>query len=233
VTAPVDWAEGGEAVRVAIVDDHRLLAESLSLALEGHGVLSVEPTLESAEHVVEFLLDLRPDLVLLDLDLGPIGDGARLVRPLVEAGLRVLIVTGTTDVELIAHAVEEGAVGVIPKDGPFSALVDDVLAAAHDREVMQPRERLHLRDTARTSRERRMAALAPFGHLTRRECEVLRALTEGRNVAEIARAAVVSEATVRSQVQSILTKVGVRSQLEAVVAAHRSGWADQSARLGC
>jgi DNA-binding NarL/FixJ family response regulator len=66
--------------------------------------------------------------------------------------------------------------------------------------------------------------LTPFDRLSEREAEVLRALAQGLTVAGIARRSVVSEATVRAQVRSILTKLDVRSQLEAVVAAQRSGW---------
>lgn len=211
-------------LRVAIVDDHRLLVEALALALEAFGVEAAVPDLDDARDLLGQLRALRPALVLLDLDLGRAGDGSELVRPLVEAGLRVLVVTAATDVEQVAHAVEEGAIGVIRKDGPFSELVDGVVAATHGREVMDPRDRLHLLDEAHANHEHKMAALAPFGHLTRREAEVLRELTQGHTVAEIARRGVVTEATVRSQVQSILVKLGVRSQLEAVVAAQRSGW---------
>lgn len=217
-------AESGARLRVAIVDDHRLLVEALALALEAYDVEAVAPDLDEPDHLVEHLCDVWPALVLLDLDLGRAGDGSELVRPLVEAGLRVLVVTAAADIEQVAHAVEEGAIGVVRKDGPLDGLVADVVAATQGREVMDPRDRLHLLDEAHANHDQRMAALAPFGHLTRREAEVLRELTEGRTVAEIARRAVVTEATVRSQVQSILTKLGVRSQLEAVVAAQRSGW---------
>jgi DNA-binding NarL/FixJ family response regulator len=210
-------------VEVAIVDDHRLLADALAVALLDHGVhatvLEPGPSL-----TVDRLVEARPDLVLLDLDLGEAGDGSLLVRPLVEAGLRVLLVTAALDQEQVARGIGDGAIGMVPKNDPFPDLLRTVVDAAHGREVLAPRERLRLLDAARRGHEQRMNALAPFGHLTPRECDVLRELTQGHTVAEIARRAVVSEATVRSQVQSVLTKVGVRSQLEAVVAAQRCGW---------
>jgi DNA-binding NarL/FixJ family response regulator len=138
--------------------------------------------------------------------------------------LRVLVVSASTDVEQLARTVELGAVGVVAKNGPFTELLDSVVTAARGGEVMAPRVRLRLLDDARRRREQRRAALAPFGRLTERESEVLRELTRGRTVAAIARSAVVSEATVRSQVRAILTKLGVRTQLEAVVAAQDSNW---------
>ncbi len=211
-------------MQIAIVDDHRLLVQALGLTLEAHGMQVVVPDLADPSVLLAGLVEGRPDLILLDLDLGDAGNGADLVRPLVEAGLRVLVVSASTDVEQVAHAIELGAVGVVAKNGELTVLVEAILAAARGREVMAPRERLHLIDAAGSCRERRMAQLAPFGHLTRRECEVLRELTEGHLVAEIARRSVVSEATVRAQVRCILTKLGVRSQLEAVAVARRTGW---------
>lgn len=213
------------ALEVVIIDDHRLLADALAVALQSHGAHAVVPDLAPLDVLADQLIEARPDLVLLDLDLGATGDGSRLVRPLVEAGLRVLVVSAAIDAEQVARALEQGATGVVRKDCAFSALVDCVVAAAQGREVMAPLTRLRMIDAARSCRERRMTSLAPFGHLTDRECQVLRELTKGRTVCEIARSSVVSETTVRSQVQSILTKLGVRSQLEAVVAAHRAGWA--------
>lgn len=213
------------ALRVVIVDDHRLLADSLSFALEDHGIRAIVPTLDASDVLLPEIVEQAPDLVLLDLDLGgDLGDGSVLVRPLVEAGLRVLIVTATSDVEQMARAVELGAVGVLAKNGPFPELLDSVVTAARGGEVMAPVVRLHLLDEARRRRDQRAASLAPFGRLTERESEVLRELARGRAVAEIARRSFVSEATVRSQVRSILTKLGVRSQLEAVVAVQQANW---------
>lgn len=219
-----DTGPGTSCVQVAIVDDHRLLVDALVLALEGHGIHGVVLELGSPETLASRVIEAQPDLVLLDLDLGPAGDGSQLVRPLVDAALRVVIVTAVHDLEQVARALEQGAIGVVRKDGPFSDLLVAVIDAAHGREVMAPRERVRLIEEARQGHERRLAALAPFGHLTPRECEVLRALTQGHTVVEIARHSVVSEATVRSQVRAILTKLGVRSQLEAVVAAQHAGW---------
>jgi DNA-binding NarL/FixJ family response regulator len=211
-------------LHVAIVDDHRLLADVLALALQDRGIRVTLPDLGQPDELAGVVLEARPDLVLLDLDLGDAGDGSTLVRPLVEGGLRVLMVTAALDVEQVADALANGAIGMVRKNGPFQDLVRSVVEAAEGREVMTPRDRLRVLDEARHRRDRRTDALAPFARLTQREAEVLRELMHGRTVAEIARASVVSETTVRSQVQAVLMKLGVRSQLEAVVAAQHSGW---------
>lgn len=223
--SPADaFPPGQDTLHVVVIDDHLLLAEALALALAGQGITCEMPPLDHPAALVPDIVARRPDLVLLDLDLGGFGDGGRLVRPLTESSVRVLIVSAAAAAEPLAQAVEDGAVGVVAKDGPFCGLVRTVVAAAHGQEVMTPVERLRLLDAAQQERHDRDARVAPLLALSPREEAVLRALAEGRSVAGIARASVVAEATVRSQVRSILTKLGVTSQLEAVAMAHRAGW---------
>ena len=209
---------------VVIVDDHRLLAQSLHLSLQMEGVTSRVLVLREPEALLDELLALRPELVLLDLDLGPVGDGAELVAPLVRNGSRVVIVSASDAAEHKARALENGALGILSKDVDFFELLDSILAAVSGEEVMDPRERMRLLNDARLRRDQRAQELAPFHALSARESQVLHGLAEGRNAAAIARRAFVSEATVRSQIRAILNKLCVRSQLEAVAKAHEVGW---------
>ena len=125
----------------------------------------------------------------------------------------------------VAHALEWGAIDAVGKEVPFTHLLAVVLAAARGLATSAPAERERLLREARERGMHRAREQAPFARLSEREQEVLRALLEGSNVARIAEANVVSEATVRSQVRSILVKLDVGSQLEAVARANRSGWA--------
>src|SRR5690348_7688976 len=88
-------------VRVLILEDHVLFAESLELALnvEGYSVHRLSPPAEptSPKAIVAAVLRMRPHIVLLDLDLGPFGDGARVIRPLTEAGVKIVVVTASSD----------------------------------------------------------------------------------------------------------------------------------------
>ena len=208
-----------------LVDDHRLLTQSLAMALELEGISCTIADLRDRDTLLNDVLALAPGLVLLDLDLGPgIGDGSLLVAPLVEAGFRVLVVSASTDREQVCRALEAGAAGMLDKSAPFPQLLDAVLAAARGEDVMPAGQRLSLRDEVRRQRMEQATRLAPFERLSGREAEVLRALGEGLSVGVIARTWFVSEATVRSQVRSVLTKLGVGSQLEAVAMAHRIDW---------
>lgn len=213
--------------RVLVLDDHILLGESLALALRASGLEVELPSLVSCSALTQLVADDPPDLVLLDLELGgDIGDGAALVRPFVQSGARVLILSATQDRMRIASAIEQGAVGHVSKSKPFHELLEVTRRAADGHAVLAEAERQQLLNDLRAFRAREDAAHEPFEHLTEREAQVLRALAEGRNVCGLAREWFVSESTVRTQVRAILFKLGVRSQLEAVALALRSGWLD-------
>jgi DNA-binding NarL/FixJ family response regulator len=213
--------------RVLLVDDHDLLVQSLVIALGVHGVRAHPAPLDSVNAVTRAAEDLPADLVLLDLDLGgALGNGADLVRGLRDTGARVLVLTGSATPARVADAVERGAIGALRKDAALEQLVRTVVAAAHGEAVMDPEDRRAMIAAARTRRRERDLALEPFARLTPREAEVLRALAGGRSVGRMATDWFVSEATVRTQVRGVLTKLGVRTQLEAVALARDAGWPD-------
>ena len=210
--------------RVLIVDDQHLLADALRVSLRLAGVEPVVVPVTDCDDLLELVTTDPPELVLLDLDLGAVGNGADLVAPCVAAGARVLVLSGTTDQDWIATALEQGACAAIDKDVPLDELLGLIMSATRGETMLAPVERerlLHQLHTHRVSRERE---LAPFESLTSREQQVLRALSVGLTVPRIAEAWVVSQATVRSQVHAVLNKLAVRSQLEAVAAATRVGW---------
>lgn len=211
--------------RLRIVDDHELLAFSLACALQARGLEAASVPVSAPDVLIESVTTDAPDVVLLDLDLGgAIGSGSALVRPLADAGIRVLIVTGSTDRFEIATALEAGAVGYVCKSEPFDVLLDVAERAAAGQPVLAGRERHELLTELRHARAAARADRERFDRLTPREREVLHALCAGESVTSIASAFVVSVPTVRTQVRAILQKLQVGSQLEAVAQAHRSGW---------
>lgn len=214
--------------RIAIVEDHTLLAESVGLALSAEGL---EVGVADLSDETAVLASISPDsslLVLLDLDLGaPIVDGASLVPSMTAAGARVLVVTGVADPLRIAAALEAGAIGYVEKNAPFEVLLDTVLRAAAGEQVMADNDRQTMLASLRRHRSARREELAPFSSLTPRERAVLAKLTAGQSVEAIAADWVVSSATVRTQVRAVLTKLGVRSQLAAVAKARAAGWSSE------
>jgi two-component system nitrate/nitrite response regulator NarL len=213
-------------VTVAIVDDHRFLAQTLSIALRDHGF---EPVIIGPEDgVVTRITDAGAGIVLLDLNLGSEQDGDVLIAPLSRDGHAVIVLTGETDAARWGDCLRAGAIGVLPKASPLDAVVTACSAAARGDAVVREADRLAWTRAADRHRSEVERAMAPFRALTRREQAVLSALVEGEQAATIAAKAVVSETTVRTQIRSLLTKLGVGSQLQAVARARQAGWTEQA-----
>jgi two-component system nitrate/nitrite response regulator NarL len=221
-TVAADLDEVG--VAVLVVEDHALLAQSLVIALGAEGCTAQVADLVDRATLLQQVRTQRPAVVLLDLDLGALGDGVSLVQPLTALGARVLVVTGTTDRVRLAETVEQGAVGFLSKTVPFERLLSIVLDVVAQRVVLSTARRYELMAELRAARAARSRDLAPFQSLTPRERMVLYGLAHGHRAEVIAATAVVSEATVRSQIRSVLAKLGVNSQLEAVALAWTVGW---------
>jgi DNA-binding NarL/FixJ family response regulator len=212
-------------VRVVIVDDHGLLAQSLTFALRAEG-LPVERCGEiSTEAITDAVHRARPDLVLLDLDLGgELGSSLPLIPLLTEQDTKVVMLTGVTDRVRLAQCVQAGAVGIIAKSEPFETLIDGVKRALDAGTLLSPNEREeHLSRLRRHGMSERQR-LELFALLTRREEQMLAALMDGMTAEQIAAEWVVAMSTVRSQIRNLLVKLGANSQLSAVVMAQKAGW---------
>lgn len=214
--------------RVLIVEDHRLFAEAVDLALtvEGYDVRRIEVPADpgSPATLVAAIVKQQPLVVLLDLDLGGFGDGVRLIEPIVRAGANVIVVTGSTDRARWGDAVQAGARKVLSKTQPLSDILATVRRIIAGLPVMDRGEREELVSEWARMRGEFQEVRERLEQLTNRESVVLGHLMKGRAVRQIAGLSTVSEATVRTQVKSILAKLEVSSQLAAVGMAHEIGW---------
>lgn len=218
-------AAGGQPA-VLIVDDHELLAGTLALALRQLGLDVHTSTWPSPGAIVDAARDLAPAVVLLDLELGAgLGSGLDLIGPLLDAGSRVVMVTGITDQARLGACVAAGAAGVVSKAAGFASLVERVRQAVAGTPLMSDDERHELLEAHRRHDRAVRETLGPFQALTAREQVVLGHLVAGQSAEMIADRLYVSLATVRSHIRGILLKLGVNSQLAAVAAAHDAGWA--------
>jgi DNA-binding NarL/FixJ family response regulator len=215
-------------MRILIVEDHLLFAESLELVLsvEGYDVrrVPVPDTASSPGTLLSSLVRLQPRVVLLDLDLGRFGDGMRLISPLATTGINVVVVTSSIDRSRWGEAIRCGARTVLSKALPLSSVLATVRRINAGLPVLTFEEREDLLRAWRQQRSELQANLAKLSLLTARESQVLGELMRGQTVHDIAVRSVVSEATVRTQVKSILSKLEVSSQLAAVGLAHQVGW---------
>jgi DNA-binding NarL/FixJ family response regulator len=221
-------SEHPRPVRVTVVDDHVLFAESVALTLEAEGYLvkrlDIATPPATLASVLAVALRSVPRVVLLDLDLGRVGDGTRLIAPLTAAGASVVALTGSTDLADWGECLRQGAKTVLSKTCPLDEVLATIRNVCEGRPVMRNEERQALIETAVRDREKTREVQTRLDRLTRREKEVLGALMRGDQVREIARQRVVSEATVRTQIKSILGKLEMNSQIAAVGAAFRVGW---------
>ena len=132
-------------MRILIVGVHLLFAESLELVLsvEGYDVrrIPVPDNANSPGTLLSSLVRLRPRIVLLDLDLGSFGDGARLISPLAKAGINVVVVTASTDRARWGEAIRYGARTVLSKGQPLSAILSTARRINEGQPVMTYEER--------------------------------------------------------------------------------------------
>jgi two-component system, NarL family, nitrate/nitrite response regulator NarL len=229
MTMPITQAPSARGqLRILIIEDHMLFAESLELVLsvEGYDVrrINVPDNAGSPGSLLSSLVRLRPRIVLLDLDLGRFGDGVRLIAPLAKAGINVVVVTASSDRGRWGEAIRYGARTVLSKAQPLSNILATVRRINEGLPVMTHQEREDLLRTWHQQRSELQELLSRLALLTARESQVLGRLMQGRTVHDIATLSVVSEATVRTQVKSILAKLEVSSQLAAVGMAHQVGW---------
>ena len=214
--------------RVLIIDDHVLFAESLELALslEGYDVRRLELPDEGGSMATLRSLALRanPRTVLLDLDLGRFGDGVNLIGPLAKAGINVVVLTASEELGRWGGCMRLGARRVLPKSGALQQALATVRRLHQGLPVTSRDELETLLDAWARERQAHDDLRRRLDLLTPRERQVLGALIEGRTVRAISQESVVSEATVRTQVKSILNKLEVSSQLAAVGMANQVGW---------
>jgi two-component system nitrate/nitrite response regulator NarL len=210
--------------RVLVVEDHHLVAHGLALGLRAEG-FEVRSTDGAPGALPGLLSEFPPDIVLLDLYLADRRLGIDLIPQLRAPGRSVILLTSETDPTVLARALEAGVDAVLGKTMPFPQLIREIVAIPGGQSVEADNRRAQVLRDARTAQLDHARRLAPFAALTPREEKVLAMLVDGVRAADIAEASYVSLSTVRSQIRSILAKLGVSSQLTAVSLAIKAGWA--------
>jgi DNA-binding NarL/FixJ family response regulator len=220
--AATDHALTTDGARVLIVDDHRTFADMLAWSLEGAGMVPVG-TANSAAEAVAMAAELRPDIVVMDIEM-PTEDGlsaTRRIREVLPEAI-VAIVTAYRDSEWVGRAAQAGASAFIPKDGSLAEMLDVLGHVRAGHLLVAPSTFAGSQQDSVLPPGRREKAPA----LTPREREVLECLGRGMQVKNIARSLDIGQETCRGYIKSLHTKLGVRSQLQAVVRAQDLGLLD-------
>ena len=206
-------------IRILIADDHPIVREGLSAVLETQPDFAIVGEAASGAQAVERAAALRPDVILLDLEL-PELDGVAALRQIRadNPAARAIIFTAFDTDERILAAVQAGAQGYLLKGAPREELFQAIRVVHGGGSLLQPVV------AARLLRQVSGATAAPLPEpLTERELEVLRQLARGRQNKEIATELWISERTVKFHVSAILAKLGVGNRTEAVSKAAQLG----------
>lgn len=201
-------------IRVVIVDDHAMLRRGLRFFLKGFEDLELVGEAADGEEAVALCTQTEPDVVLMDMVMPGMG-GVEVTQIVREQNphVRVIALTSFQEEDLIARALQAGAIGYLLKNVSAEELAQAIRAAHTGRSTLAPEATKVL---IKATRDR---ANPPDYRLTGREKEVLALLVEGLSNAEIAERLVVSVTTVKFHVRGILSKLGVSSRTEAVTLA--------------
>jgi len=213
----------GRNIRVVLADDQDLVRTGFRMILESEPGITVAGEAADGDQAVQVAARLRPDVVLMDIQM-PVLDGLAATGRILRAtpDVRVLMLTTFEREDYIFEALQAGASGFLLKNAPPEDLIRAVQVVAEGDALLAP---------SVTRRVLARLAEAPvrvdldqqLRHLTEREVDVLRLLAVGRSNAEIAAELIVGEATVKTHVSRVLFKLHLRDRVQAVIFAYESG----------
>lgn len=205
-------------IRVLLVDDQALIREGMRRVLAADPDLAIVGECSDGDEVLEAIERCRPDVVVADVRMQRV-DGATATEAVrATNGPPVLVLTTFDDDETVAAALGAGAAGFLLKDAPGEEIIRAVRLVAGGESWLDPRIAGRVLEAYRFHRS--AAEPAELSALTPRELDVLRVVGRGATNHEIAEELHVSEATVKTHLGNVLSKLGLRDRAAAIVFAH-------------
>ena len=214
------------SIRVLIADDQALVRDGFGMILDAQPDIEVVGGAADGREAIEMARALSPDVVLMDIRM-PEVDGIEATRRLCGDGSRaprILMLTTFDQNEYVYEAMKAGAGGFLLKDVRREELVNAVRVIASGEALLAPALTRRLIEDFVRRPPPGAAAPGAFAELTEREMGVMRLVARGLSNAEIAERLVVSDATVKTHVARILSKLGLRDRIQVVVMAYESGF---------
>ncbi|MDG5786684.1 response regulator transcription factor [Evansella sp. AB-P1] len=222
-------------IKIVLIDDHQLFREGVKRILAMEPSFDVVAEGSDGEVVIDLVRNYQPDVVLMDINM-PNVNGVEATKQLVETfpNVKVLILSIHDDETYVTHVLKTGATGYLLKEMDTEALIEAVKVVGEGGAYIHPKvthnlineyRRLATEDGPETEIGfREVEYRRPLHLLTRRECEVLQLMTDGKSNRAIGEALYISEKTVKNHVSNILQKMNMNDRTQAVVDAIKNGW---------
>jgi two-component system response regulator DegU len=226
--------------KIAIIDDHQLFREGVKRILEFEKSFEVVAEGDDGSEALKIVEETNPDVVIMDINM-PNVNGIEATKELVEKfpDAKVIILSIHDDENYVTHALQTGARGYLLKEMDADALIEAVRVVAEGGSYLHPKVTHSLVNEYRRITANRYNGTSggytnlqtieirrPLHLLTRRECEVLQMLADGKSNRGIGEALFISEKTVKNHVSNILQKMNVNDRTQAVVVAIKNGWVE-------
>jgi NarL family two-component system response regulator LiaR len=204
-------------IRVLLADDHEMVRIGVSAFLASQPDMEVVGEADSGKRAVELALDLRPDIILMDLVM-PEMDGIEATKQIIAQWpeAKIIVVTSFLDDEKVYPALEAGATSYMLKTSKANEIANAIRATFYGQSVLEPEVTNKVMTKMKQKKE-----LLPHEELTNREMEVLLLMAQGKTNQEIADELFIAVKTVKVHVSNILSKLGVQDRTQAVIYAFR------------
>ena len=225
------------ATKIIIIDDHQLFREGVKRILDFEDSFEVVAEGDDGSEVVNLFETYQPDVIIMDINM-PHVNGVDATKQLIEKHpeAKVIILSIHDDENYVTHALKTGATGYLLKEMDADALINAVKVVADGGSYLHPKVTHNLVKEYRrlsvgesNSSEGGLHTIEirrPLHLLTRRECEVLQLLADGKSNRAIGESLFISEKTVKNHVSNILQKMNVNDRTQAVVVAIKNGWVE-------
>lgn len=216
-----------EPIRILLVDDHVVVRAGLRLIIQSRPDMTIVGEAGNRDEALARAASERPDIILLDLDLG--GDsGVAVIAELMKAAgdARIIILTGLRDADVHRQAVLLGAMGIVQKEKAASVLIGAIERVYAGEAWLDPALMAGVLSEVRGKAKKDDPELEKIDSLTNREREVISLIGEGLKNKQIAERLFISETTVRHHLTSIFSKLDVVDRVELLIYAFRHGLAN-------
>ncbi|AUJ23299.1 MULTISPECIES: response regulator [Virgibacillus] len=222
-------------IRIVLIDDHKLFREGVKRILDFEPAFEVVAEGDDGSMAAKLVKENNPDVVLMDINM-PNMNGVQATKDLVRyfPNTSVIILSIHDDESYVTHALKTGAQGYLLKEMDSEALIEAIKVVSDGGSYLHPKVTHNLVMEYRRLAKDNLSSLAengieyrqPLHLLTKRECQVLQLLADGKSNRAVAETLYISEKTVKNHVSNILQKMNVNDRTQAVVAAIRKGWVE-------